>query len=267
MDTNSTTRFFAECVNFDESYINGLNRSVRNWRAFAAVGWSVAVVGVVASASMASMHEFVPVIARVDRLTGTADVSVGRERMNITDQKNERMMIADLIRYTKAREGFTRGEAESNYVTVWVMSDPSLRGAWDKEYRADLNPQALINTMGVRDRVTLANISVSFLPTDSSKYRMVQVRYDKEKRVGASDPTTQRFVSSFTFNYDVDAIPTTAEGIAVNFAGFQALNYRRDKESEEVPIRTAISDIRADVFPAAVAPTVTGAGTGTGRLK
>lgn len=258
MDARSTTQFFAECVDFDESFIDDLRKSARNWRAFAVLGWAVAVIGVVASVTMASMHQFVPVIAKVDRLTGTADVSVGGERVNMLDSKNERMMIADLIRYTKAREGFTRGEAESNYVTVWVMSDPSLRGAWDKEYRADLNPQALISTMGVKDQIRLANISVSFLPTDSSKYRMVQVRYDKEKRVGASDPTTQRFVSSFTFNYDVDAIPTTAEGIAVNFAGFQALNYRRDKESEEMPIRMANADIPAGVFP--VAPATAGAG-------
>lgn len=260
MDAKSTAQFFAECVNFDESFIDGLRKSAWNWRAFAALGWMVAVIGVVASVTMASMHQFVPIIAKVDRLTGTADVSVGGERVNILDPKNERMMIADLIRYTKAREGFTRGEAESNYVAVWVMSDPNLRGAWDKEYRADLNPQALINTMGVKDQIKLSNISVSFLPTDSPKYRMVQVRYDREKHIGASDPMTQRFVSSLTFTYDVDAIPTTAEGIAVNFAGFQALNYRRDKESEEMPIRPAASANSGDVFPAAHATVGASAG-------
>ena len=254
MDTKSTTQFFAECVNFDESFIDGLKKSARNWRTFAALGWTVAVIGVVSSVTMVSMHEFVPVIARIDRLTGAADVSVGVERVSMSDPKNEPMMIADLIRYTKAREGFTRGEAESNYVTVWTMSAPSLRGDWDKEYRADLNPQALINTMGVSDQIKLTNISVSFLPTDSSKYRMVQVRYDKEKRIGASDPTRQRFVNSYTFNYDVGAIPTTTEGIAFNFAGFQALNYRRDKESEELPIRPANANGPPGVFPSAPAP-------------
>ncbi|MES3022786.1 MAG: type IV secretion system protein [Pseudomonadota bacterium] len=263
MEAKSATQFFAECVNFDESYIDDLKKSARNWRTFAAFGWTVAVIGVVASVSMVSIHQFVPVIAKVDRLTGTADVSVGLERVNMADPKNERMMIADLIRYTKAREGFTRGEAESNYVTVWVMSDPSLRGDWDKEYRADLNPQALINTMGVKDQIKLVNISVSFLPTDSPKYRMVQVRYDKEKRVGAGDPTTQRFVSSYTFNYDVDAIPTTAEGIAVNFAGFQALNYRRDKESEETFIRPANAILISDAFPRA--PVAANASAGSAK--
>lgn len=260
MDAKSTTQFFAECVNFDESLIEGLKKSARNWRTIAALGWSVAVIGMVATVIMASMHEFIPVVVKVDRLTGTADVSVGRERVDVADKKNERMIIADLIRYTKAREGFTRGEAEGNYVTVWVMSEPSLRGAWDKEYRADLNPQALVNTMGVRDQIKLTNISVSFLPTDSSKYRTALVRYDKERHIGSSEPTTQRFASSFTFHYDANAIPTTTEGIAVNFAGFQALNYRRDKESEEMPIRAAGSNVPAAVFPMAPATVDAGAG-------
>jgi type IV secretory pathway component VirB8 len=263
MDSKSTSQFFAECINFDESFVDGLKKSARNWRTFAAVGWTVAVVGVVASVSMVSMHQFVPVIAKIDRSTGTAEVSVGFERVSMTDPKNELMMIADLIRYTKAREGFTRGEAENNYVTVWVMSDPSLRGDWDKEYRADLNPHALINTMGVKDQIKVTNISVSFLPTDSSKYRMVQVRYDKERRIGAGDPTTQRFVNSYTFNYDVAAIPTTTEGIAINFAGFQVLNYRRDKESEQQYIRSVNASPPANVFPS---PSVTAGASPGGTL-
>lgn len=263
MDAKTTTHFFAENISFDESFVAGLKKSVKAWRAFAFAGWAVALIGMTASVSMVMLHEFIPVIARVDRLTGTADVTVGRERVNMADPANERMMVADLIRYTKAREGFTRGEAESNYVTVYVMSDPGMRGPWDAEYRADRNPQALISTMGVRDQIRITNLSVSFLPTDLRKYRVAQVRYDKERHIGASDPTTQRFVSTLTFNYDVDAIPKTSEGVAVNFAGFQALNYRRDKESEPTYIQSANVESPAGVFP--VAPTVSGAGAG--KLK
>ncbi|WLI87821.1 type IV secretion system protein [Massilia sp. R2A-15] len=249
MDADSTTHFFAESVSFDESFIDGLKKSVKAWRTFAFLGWTVATVGMVSSVSMVMLHEFVPVIARVDRLTGAADVTVGIERVNLGDPANERMMVADLVRYTKAREGFTRGEAENNYVTVYVMSDPGMRGAWDAEYRADRNPHSLISTLGVRDQIKLTNISVSFLPTDSPKYRVAQVRYSKERHVGTSEPTTQHFASTLTFTYDAAAIPKTPEGVAVNFAGFQALNYRRDEESEEMRIRSAEGEPSTAVFP------------------
>lgn len=40
-------------------------------------------------------------------------------------------MISDVARYIKAREGFTRGEAEENYKMVYLMSCGTQRAEWD----------------------------------------------------------------------------------------------------------------------------------------
>ncbi len=241
--------FFAENIDFDESENDRLEKRAQGWRAFAIAGWTVGVIGIVAAASLSHLHEFIPVLARVDVLTGNADVHVGKERIDMADPKNERMMLADLIRYTRAREGFTRAESENNYLTVYVMSEPGIRGAFDEEYRPERNPNALLNKLSAKDQIKLENISVSFLPSDSPRNRVAQVRYDKERRIGANEATTQRYVSTFTFTYDPAAIPTSAEGITANFAGFQALNYRRDKETEEARIAVAAAPQPAGVFP------------------
>jgi hypothetical protein len=165
-------------------------------------------------------------------------------------------MIADVGRYVRAREGFTRGEAETIYRAVWFASDEALRGQWDSEFRADRNPQALIATLSARDQIKLVNLSVSFLPSDSPSLRIAQVRYEKERRVGANAPTTQKMVSTLTFKYDVASIPSTTEGIILNPLGFTVINYRADKETEEKVIGADRPAPPTGVFPSAPSPGV-----------
>jgi type IV secretion system protein VirB8 len=184
------------------------------------------------------MHKFVPVVAKVDRATGQVEVSVGDQRINMDDPRNERMMIADLGKYVKGREAFTRGEAESHYQTVWYMSSADLRGEWEAAYMPSRNPKALLATLTAKDQIKVTNMSVQFLPSDRPDLKVAQVRYDKEKRIGTAQPTTQRFISTFTFTYDPANVPTAVEGIIINPFGFTALNYRSDKESEERVLAT-----------------------------
>ena len=152
---------YAERINFDESERQTLQRTAKAWRAFAAIGWVLAAGSIAAAASLAQLHEFVPVVASVDSHTGTADVRVGKLRVNVADPKNELMMIADVARYIKAREGFTRAEAQINYATVLLMSAPALRGAWDDEYKGERNPNALINKLTARDQIRPENLSIT----------------------------------------------------------------------------------------------------------
>ncbi len=232
-DKNKIVAFFAEQIDWDKSDREKLREAVTGWKYFAFFGWGIATVAIAAVIPLLTLHEFIHVVATVDKQTGQTDIRVGKQRVNMDDPTNERKMIADLGRYVKAREGFTRGEAESNYLTVYYMSASNMRGTWDAEYKPELNPKALLNTMTATDQIKLVNMSVQFLPSDTPKFKVAQVRYDKEKRIGSAPPTTQRFISTFTFTYDPANIPKAVEGLIVNHDGFVALNYRADKETEE----------------------------------
>ena len=236
-------QFFAESVDWETSDRQKLKQAATGWKYFGLSGWAIAAIAIAAVIPLTALHEYVPVVATVDKQTGTTEVRVGKQRLDMDDPKNERIMIADLGRYVKAREGFTRGEAENNYQTVFYMSEESLRGAWDAEYKPELNKQALLNILTAKDQIKLVNISVQFLPSDKPELKVAQVRYDKEKRIGSNPPTTQRFVSTFTFTYDTKYIPRTVEGIILNPHGFAALNYRKDKETEEreIPSQQAMA--------------------------
>lgn len=229
--------FYAERVSFDQSEFDSTQKSLKFRKFMAISGWSIASIAIGSLMVLLPMKEFVPITVLVDKTTGASEVVQGKFRVNMEDPKWERMQIADLTKYVRAREGFTRGEAETNYMTVYLMSDTNLRGEWDAEYRPERNPRALLNTItNTKDRYTVTNISVSFLPSSEPNMRVAQVHYDKERHVGAVQPTTQRFISTITYTYDPANVPTSTEGIMFNPLGFTAKNYRRDKQSEETPI-------------------------------
>jgi type IV secretion system protein VirB8 len=262
-ENTQLVKFFAERVDWDESIIAKQEKSNKFKTRLVVVLASLLGAAVIAIITQSELKELIPITVMVDRLTGKTDVTVGRQKIDMTDSSNELRMTADLGRFVQAREGFTRGEAESNYQTVWYMTAPDGRGEVDKEFRVDLNPNALSATMKASDQIKLENMAVSFLPSDTpEKFRAAQVRYDKIKRIGSTGATTQRFISTITFTYDPANIPKTVEGIVVNPYGFTKLNYRRDKETEEHPIALQQQPAPAPLFatPAPAPAPATGRG-------
>ncbi|QOU76438.1 VirB8 protein (plasmid) [Janthinobacterium sp. HH102] len=238
-DNSKLVTFFTERIDWDKSERAALKEAATGWKYFSFAGWGLAIAGVISIIPLLALHDFVPLIVTVDRLTGNTSVNVGKQRIDIKDPEKEGMITADVARYVKAREGFTRGEAENNYSTVWYMSAESIRGAWDAEFKAELNPRALMVTMSATDQIKITNLSVSFLPsdpTDTKGFQTAQIRYDKERRKGSNPATTQRMISTLTYSYNTSNVPKKIEGLVINPFGFTVVNYRADKESEEKTI-------------------------------
>lgn len=236
MDSDKMTTFFAERVDWDAQQNAAKDQKIKFWKYFGISGWSMAALAIAAVIPLTVLHKFVPIIVTVDKLAGQKEVQVGRVTIDVMDKEKEPMMIADLGNYVKAREGFTRGEAEANYKTVWYSSSEDIIGAFDAEFKPELNPRSLVSVMKPSDQIKLVNMSVQFFPTDDDKFRMAQVRYDKERRIGSNAATTQRMVSTVTFTYDAARIPKTVEGLMFNPTGFVVKNFRTDEESKERPI-------------------------------
>lgn len=221
-------KFFATMVEWDVSERESLDKKIR-WLTVGLIGSGVLIVGLVSAiVPLTVLHEFIPMPVLIDKRTGEYDVRVGMQRIDVTDPKNETRMIADIALHVRARESFTRGEAEQNYRVVFNQLPEDDRNRWRHEYVE--KPTAWLNTLGVRDKIRMANPSVQWLPSnpDMPNVRSVQYRFDQIEQLAGKVPTTQPKITTMTFTYDPKAVPSTVEDIATNPFGFVSLNYRTD---------------------------------------
>ncbi len=236
------TTFFATMIEWDVSEREALDRKLKI-RTIGFIGMSILAVGLVAAViPLTMMHEFTPIPIVVDKQTGNYEVRVGKERMNV-DDKHEQRMIADIAIHVRARESFTRGEAELNYRTVFNQLPEDLRGQWRHDYVE--KPTAFLNTLGSKDQVKVVNPSIQWLPSNPSmpKARSAQFRFDKEKHLVGHVTTTQPYIATLTFTYDADAVPTVIDDLATNPFGFQVVNYRADPAGPEREVK--VDDTRS----------------------
>lgn len=226
---------YAENIDREEGFALEQERRARRLKMAAVSGWALTVLLAASAAPLLHFQHIIPVTIIVDKATG--DYRVERDNQSIVspnDPDFNRRAVSDLGRYVKAREGFSRGEADASYKTVWLMSAPELRGLWDAYYKPDLNKQAPLNIMQPADSWKLKNLSYSFIPTSEPGVRVAQVRYDLERSMGQLPPTVQRMVSTVTFKYDRTNVPENLDDYTLNAYGFTVTNYRRD---EDGPVR------------------------------
>lgn len=230
-------KFFATMIEWDVSERQALDSKIR-WRTAIMVGSLILNVALVAAVvPLTTLHEFQPIPIVVDKQTGTYEVRDGKERMN-TEDKHEQRMIADMGIHVKAREAFTRGEAENNYRIVFNQLPEDQRAKWRHDYVED--SKSLLNTLTVRDQIKLVNPSIQWLPSNPSmpNARSAQFRFDKEEHLAGRVPTTQPFIATLTFTYDPAMVPTTIQDLMTNPFGFEVLNYRADPAGPKRELKT-----------------------------
>jgi len=231
--------YFAKSIKWDEQRrLKLVKRAIRNQR----LAWANGVLAAIAVGTIAvlvPLKSYIPIVIRVNELTGAYDVSVGWHRMDLSDKKNERTLIGDLSRYVKAREGFTRGEADSNYKQGYFMSCGRLREEWNAYYRPELNPASPVTTMGAYDKDEVMIHNVTFLPTDKDNLNVAQVRYQRVQYRSTGQPIVQNFVSTITYTIDKHNIPEEVADIQYNGFGLCAMTYRRDPDGPPRPLMPA----------------------------
>jgi len=230
--------YFQAAVDWDTSQREQLVNAKDSYKKIAIGASCIAGLCIASIFVLLPLHKFIPITIRVDNVTGSYDVSADGERFKIGDKRNDKIMVGDLTRYIRAREGFTRGEADFNYKTVYLMSCGGVRGEWDNYFRPENNPQSPVNTMTPTDSDKVEIQNVSFLPTDSEELRVAQVRFDRTTTRGATQPVRTRYISTLTYKYDPGNVPEKIGDIQVNAFGFCAINYRRDQEGAPVPVGT-----------------------------
>ncbi|WP_371436619.1 virB8 family protein [Polaromonas sp.] len=222
--------YFAKAIDWDtQSRLELERRASRNVR----IAWACGILcglSVLSVTVLLPLKQFVPAIIRVDNATGAYDVQAPGESVSVSRDRDQKILLSDVARYVLAREGFTRGEAESNYKTAYLMSCGPVRADWENYFNPEVNPQSPVKTMTPTDSERAEIQNITFLPTDQDELRVAQVRFDKTVTRGVTPPTRTRFISTLTVRYDRGNVPSQIRDLHVNAFGFCAVNYRRDQE-------------------------------------
>ena len=221
-------KYFEAAAAWDEDRREQDRLAVKRFKAIAISSIVFAGIMGLAVTSLLPFKEFVPVVIRVDNGTGAYDTKVAGESLQVGESRNEKIIISDVTRYIKAREGFTRGEAEENYKTVYLMSCGLQRSEWDNYFNPQLNKNSPVAKLTNQDADRVSVQSVTFLQSLDENSKTAQVQFEKTVMRGATPPLRYRFVSTLRLRYEPKNIPNNQLNFYLNPFGFCVDDYRRD---------------------------------------
>lgn len=231
------TEHFVHAMDWDAQERERLLRSSKTGKQAGWAGLALAALAVTSHAMLWPLKTVEWMVLRVDSLTGNYDVRPASQ-VDMHAKEMELTVLADLQRYTKSREAFTRAEAEDLYRTAYLMSCESERPAVDYFFKSD--PASPVKTFTEGDSYRWKYIGTTMLPVDRPDVRVAQVRFDKTVVLGASQrPLTQRYIATIAFKYDKQYIPKKGEYLHYNALGFCAAQYRADPEGQPRPATAA----------------------------
>lgn len=231
---NEKEQYFVEATNWaNQTYTDAINAK-NTYKKIAWTGAIFGLVGCLSAFTLLPLKTVIPTVIRVDNNTGNYEVDKQSQHMDITDKRNEKIMIRDLISYVQAREGFTRGEAQKIYNIAWIMSCGVERVNVENYFKPGVNKNSPILTMQLEDKDDVKIVNQVFLPSDDDKIKVAQVRYDKTKVRGGMEKERTRYLATITYNYDPTNISSDLTDYSINPFGFCARNYRVDQEGQTV---------------------------------
>jgi len=181
----------------------------------------LAILSVLAVASLVPLKETKPFVIRVDNSTGIVDVVEA-----LTDSKTNYDEVVNKYFtqwYVRYREGYTTELTEEYYYNVGVMSG----GREQQKYFDAFNPknaQSPINVYGPYAKVKVRIKSTSFI-----KDNVALVRYIKEIERGADKNQITHWAATITFTYS--GAPMKEKDREINPLGFQVVEYRNDPDA------------------------------------
>jgi type IV secretion system protein VirB8 len=221
--------YFDAATDWDADKRAQKDLELKRWRAGGLVGFGAAVLMGVSVATILPFKQFIPVVIRVDNITGAYDAVAAGEKLEINDSRNEKIIISDVTRYIKAREGFSRGEAEESYKSVYLMSCGIQRAEWDNYFNPQLNKKSPVTVLTNQDADRVTVQSVTFLQSLDENSKTAQVQFEKTIMRGATQPLRYRYVATLRVRYDQQNIPGNQQNFYLNPFGFCADDYRRDQ--------------------------------------
>jgi type IV secretion system protein VirB8 len=220
VETGDLKAYFERARLWEQDLLLQAHRSKRLAWTVAAVSSALSIVSVGAVAAMAPLKTVEPFVIRVDNATGIVDVvSALRDGPTAYGEAVTRYFLA---KYVRAREGYSRSEAEANFKTVSLLSDGPEQNRFAAYYRGSNpeSPQVAYGRTGVAE-VRIKTISLL-------GPNLASVRFLRETRKG-DETRASHWIATLTFEVRPDAKVSTSDRL-VNPIGFLVSEYRADPE-------------------------------------
>ena len=212
--------YFERARSWEQDLLLKAHRSRRLAWTVAGVSAALSIASVGAIAAMAPLKTVEPFVIRVDSATGIVDVvSALRDSPTAYGEAVTRYFLA---KYVRAREAYSRPEAEANFKTVSLLSDGSEQTRFAALYRGSNpeSPQVAYGRTGVAE-VRIKTISLL-------GPNLASVRFLRETRKG-DETRTSHWIATLTFEVRPDAKVSTSDRL-VNPIGFLVSRYHADPE-------------------------------------
>ena len=220
VETAELKAYFERARLWEQDLLAQSQRSRRLAWTVAAVASTLAIAAVGAVAALSPLKTVEPFVIRVDNATGIVDaVSALRDEPASYGEAVTRYFLG---KYVRAREGFARAEAESNFHTVSLLSDAAEQQRFAAFFRGSNaeSPQVAYGRTGV---AVIRIKTISLLGP-----KLASVRFLRETRRG-DEIKTSHWIATVTFDVRPDASITTSDRL-VNPIGFLVSEYHADPE-------------------------------------
>lgn len=212
--------YFERARLWEQDLLLSAQKSKRLAWTVAAIACGLTFVSVGAVAALAPLKTVEPFVIRVDNSTGIVDiVSTLREGSSTYGEAVTRYFLA---KYVRAREGFSRAEAEANFRTVSLLSNGPEQNRFVAYFRGSNpdSPQVAYGRSGIAETKIK---TISLLGPN-----LASVRFLRETRKG-EETKTSHWIATITFEVRPDAKVSTNDRL-VNPIGFLVSEYHADPE-------------------------------------
>lgn len=220
VEASDLKTYFERARLWEQDLLLSAQKSKRLAWTVAAVSCGLTLASVGAVAALAPLKTVEPFVIRVDNATGIVDVvSTLREGSASYGDAVTRYFLA---KYVRAREGFSRAEAEPNFRTVSLLSSTAEQNRFSAYFRGSNpeSPQVAYGRSGVAEtRIK----TISLLGPN-----LASVRFLRETRKG-DDTKTSHWIATIGFDIRPDAKVSTSDRL-VNPIGFLVSEYHADPE-------------------------------------
>ena len=215
--------YFANVASYEADRLKAANRFGRIGLMVGALGLVTGALGVGGMAAMAPLKTVLPLVFRVDNVTGAVERVYDLQGGNLAaSEASTRYFLWQYVRY---RQGFAPQEAQASFDAVALLSSPAVQNEYAAGFRGSnpTSPQVVLGKDG--------SASVRFLSTSLLGPKLAQVRFIQQERKGDTMLPPKRMVATIAFDFAPGQISATA--LNVNPLGFIVTSYRADAENAQ----------------------------------
>lgn len=178
----------------------------------------------VALAGLIPLHTVEPYVLQENEVTGHVEVAKSLKDKKTTWEEVTRK--ADLRKYVRNRESYSRPLATKYYTTVALLSSPEESSRYQEFYNPKKNKKGTspLQVYGEVGTVEIKIKSVSFINEKAASVNYIRVV--REDQLSTTKPKETEWVATVTYRYGMP--PKSEDDREINPTGLQVVEYRND---------------------------------------